>query len=439
VPRSGGGRHGSGGRAWIVNSIAFPYVGRQPDSALENSETLLENLLKTYDFIVIGGGVIGASVAFHLAKLGAKSVLLVERETIGSGTTAQSSGILRTHYSVRENVELAKRSWDAFNNFAEYVGDDEASSGLVKCGYLISAAEDDKLAPLRAALRQQESQGVRLEYLSQAQAHTLLPIADLSDAALIGFEPDAGFADAYMVAASFAKAARRLGVTMSEGTTVNRLLLDGSKVVGVSTSAGDFGANTVVSTQNIWTPEIGQWIHADMPVVPERHAVLALQCDEAPYTFDMPVFKDLSSPGMLYCRSYGGKQMLVSEGLVGEKLANADPEQGDVPLDYVVEIGAQVAKRFPRYESAGLASSWTGVYDVTPDWNPVLGRIGAVGGLVVGFGFSGHGFKLSPTVGRVLAQEALGVPTDVPLAPYSMDRFKTGSLLVGKYGSGAVS
>lgn len=423
----------------FVNSIAFAYVGRRFPKAPETSAILLEKLLKKYDFIVIGGGVIGTSVAFHLAKLGAKSVLLVERETIGSGTTSQSSGILRTHYSVRENVELAKRSWNAFNNFAEYVGDDEASCGLVKCGYLISAAEDDKLEPLRDSLKQQESQGVRLEYLTQAQAHDLLPIADLSDAALIGFEPDAGFADAYMVSASFAKAARRLGVTVAEGTTVNRLLMVGSKVVGVSTSAGDFGADMVVSTQNIWTPEVGQWIHADMPVIPERHAVLALECKEAPYTFEMPVFKDLSSPGMLYCRSYGGNQMLVSEGLVGEKLANADPEQGDVPLDYVAEIGAQVAERFPRYETAGVASSWTGVYDVTPDWNPVLGRVGAVEGLVVGFGFSGHGFKLSPTVGRVLAQEALAVPTDVPLAPYSIDRFKTGSLLVGKYGFGAVS
>lgn len=401
--------------------------------------TYLENQLKKYDFIVIGGGVIGTSVAFHLAQLGAKSVLLVERETIGSGTTSQSSGILRTHYSVRENVEMAKRSWNAFNNFSEYVGDEEASAGLVKCGYLISAAEGDKLEPLRAALKQQETQGVRLEYLSQAQAKEMLPIADLSDAALIGYEPDAGFADAYMVAASFAKSARRMGVTVSEGTTVNRLLMEGSKVVGISTSAGDFASDMVISTQNIWTPEIGAWIKSQMPVVPERHAVLALECNEAPYTFDMPVFKDLSSPGMLYCRSYGGRQMLVSEGVVGEKLANANPEQGDIPLDYIVELGEQVAQRFPSYATAGLASSWTGVYDVTPDWNPVLGRIQSVEGLVVGFGFSGHGFKLSPTVGRVLAQEALSMPTDIPLAPYSIHRFETGSLLVGKYGFGAVS
>jgi len=166
--------------------------------------------------------------------------------------------------------------------------------------------------------------------------------------------------------------------------------------------------------------------------------VLALEGPEA-YSFRMPVFKDLGSPGMLYCRSYGGSQMLVSEGTVGETLAGPDNEQGNISLDYVVEIGEQVAQRFPSFGEAGLASSWTGVYDVTPDWNPVLGRVPGLQGLVVGYGFSGHGFKLSPGVGRVLAQEALCLPTDVSLAPYALQRFDSGRLLTGKYGLGAVS
>ena len=395
--------------------------------------------MEKFDVVVIGGGVVGTSVAFHLSRLGAKKVLLLERETIGSGTTAQSSGILRTHYSVRENVELAKRSWDVFNDFAAYVGDAEASCGLVRCGYLISAAAGDKLEPLRASLAEQKAQGIRLEVLSRAQASELLPIASFDDAALIGFEPDAGFADAYLVATSFARSARRGGVTIREGVCANRLLLDGARVIGVATSTGNVACATVLSTQNIWTRELAAWVNRAMPVVPERHAVLALECETAPYTFAMPVFKDLASPGMLYCRSYGGRQMLVSEGLVGERLAATDTEQADVPLDYVAAVGEQVAARFPAYEAAGLASSWTGVYDVTPDWNPVLGRLPGIDGLVMGFGFSGHGFKLSPTVGRVLAQEALGLPTDVSLAPYSIERFSNGDLLVGKYGSGAVS
>jgi glycine/D-amino acid oxidase-like deaminating enzyme len=395
--------------------------------------------VKTFDVIVIGAGVIGSSVAFHLSRMGAGRVLVVDRATIGAGTTSQSSGILRTHYSVHENVELARRSWQVFNDFAAYVEDEEASCGLVKCGYLISAADDGKLAALRAALHEQTRQGIPLEILNAGQARELLPIARFDDAALIGYEPEAGFADAYLVATSFAKGARRRGVVIRENLPVQSLLIEDSRVTGINTPEGEFRAGTVISTQNIWTPDLARWTNVPLPIVPERHAVLALECEPAPYTYSMPVYKDLASPGMLYCRSYGGRQMLVSEGTSGQRLDQADAEQGDVPLDYIVDVGAQVADRFPAYASAGLASSWTGVYDVTPDWNPVMGRLPGIDGLIVGFGFSGHGFKLSPTVGKVLAQEALALETDVPLAPYSIERFDAGMLLVGQYGSGAVS
>lgn len=394
--------------------------------------------MQSYDAIVIGAGVIGSSVAYHLARLGARQVLVLDRLQIGAGTSTQSSGILRTHYSVIENVELAKRSWSVFQDFAGYLGDEDASAGLVKCGYLICAPEGPKLEPLRQSLAGQERMGVEVRLLDRDAARELLPIAHFDDAALIGYEPEAGFADAYLVATGFARAARRLGVKIMEGVNVERLLMDGGKVVGVQTSQGTFHSNTVISTQNIWATDIEQWTGVPTPVKAERHAVLALEGPEA-YSFRMPVFKDLGSPGMLYCRSYGGNQMLVSEGTVGETLAAPDNEQGDISMDYVVEVGAQVAERFPSFGEAGLASSWTGVYDVTPDWNPVLGRLPDVPGLVVGYGFSGHGFKLSPGVGLVLAQEALGLPTEVPLAPYAHERFRSGNLLTGRYGLGAVS
>ncbi|MEK8086551.1 FAD-binding oxidoreductase [Aquabacterium sp. A3] len=392
-----------------------------------------------FDAIVIGAGVIGSSVAYHLARLGAKKVLVLERLQIGAGTSTQSSGILRTHYSVIENVELARRSWSVFTNFTEYLGDEDAASGLVKCGYMICAPDGPKLSPLKAALQGQIDKGIEVQFISQAAARERLPIATFDDAALIGYEPEAGFADAYLVATSFARAARRLGVKIMEGVSVERLITDNGRVCGVETTQGSFRSDTVISTQNIWATDIERWTGIPTPVVPERHTVLALECAGHPYTFQMPVFKDLGSPGMLYCRSYGGNQMLVSEGTVGETLPMPDNEQGDISMDYVVEVGAQVAERFPAYEAAGLASQWTGVYDVTPDWNPVLGRVPGLQGLIVGYGFSGHGFKLSPAVGLVLAQCALGLPTEVSLSPYALERFSTGQLLTGKYGLGAVS
>lgn len=394
--------------------------------------------MANFDVIVIGAGVIGSSVAWHLAKLGADRVLVLDRTQIGAGTTSQSSGILRTHYSVPQNVDLARRSWQIFDRFADYLSDEDASAGLVKCGYLIAAPQGSKLEPLRASLQAQQEMGIPVQLLDQHEAAERLPICRFDDAALIGFEPEAGFADAYLVATSFARAARRRGVKIIEGVEVNELLRLDGKVVGVDTSQGRFEAPLVISAQNIWATDIERWTGIATPVKPERHTVLALEGPEA-YTYAMPVYKDLGSAGMLYCRSYGGRQMLVSEGTVGETLAQPDNEQGDISMDYVVEVGSQAAERFPSFETAGLASSWTGVYDVTPDWNPVLGALPDVPGLIVAYGFSGHGFKLSPAVGRVLAQAALGLPTDVALEPYSLERFRSGKLLTGRYGSGAVS
>jgi sarcosine oxidase subunit beta len=394
--------------------------------------------MAAWDVIVVGAGVVGTSVAWHLSALGAGRVLVLEQGQVGSGTTAQSSGILRTHYSVVENIELARRSWRVFDRFADYLHDEDASCGLVRCGYLIAAPQGDKLESLRAALQAQQSQGIEVQLLSPREASERLPIARFDDAALIGFEPEAGFADAYLVASSFARAARRRGVQIREGVTVEGLVRQGDRVTGVRTTQALETAACVVSTQNIWSHQLAQWTGIEVPLVPERHSVLALEGPEA-YTYRMPVYKDLGSAGMLYCRSYGGRQMLVSEGTAGEVLATPDNQQGGIATDHVIEVGEQVALRFPAFAESGLASSWTGVYDVTPDWNPVLGQVPEVPGLVVGFGFSGHGFKLSPAVGRVLAQAALGLPADVSLAPYALARFARGALLRGRYGSGAVS
>ena len=406
--------------------------------------------MSSHDVIVIGAGVIGASIAWHLAHLGAGRVLVLDRGRIGEGTTAQSSGILRTHYSVPENVELARRSWQVFKHFAQTLDDDEASAGLNTCGYLIAAPEGDKQQALQVSLACQEAMGITVARLTREQATDRLPICRFDDAALIGFEPEAGFADAHLVASGFARAARRLGARIIEGVEVQLLLRapgpvpgcaggpSQGPVVGVDTTQGRFDAPVVISAQNIWAGDIERWTGIATPVRAERHRVLALQ-GALPYGPSMPVYKDLASAGMLYCRSYGGRQMLVSEGIAGETLDAPDTRQGDISMDFVAELGAQVAQRFPSFESAGLASSWTGVYDVTPDWNPVLGRLPDVPGLIVAYGFSGHGFKLAPAVGRVLAQEALGLPTDVPLAPYALERFRANRLLTGRYGAGAVS
>lgn len=395
--------------------------------------------MQTFDALVIGGGVIGVSIAYHLSRLGCPRVLLLERGQLGGGTTAQSSCIIRTHYSVPQNVVLAQRGQAAFSDFAGYLEDPEADAGFNRCGLMIVAGEGARAAAMRETLAVERALGIDAQELTIDDARRLHPLLQLSDIAAVGWEPDAGYADAYLALTAFARNARRLGATLREGVEVTGLTRDGTgRITGVTTAQGAIAAGVVISAQNIWSRELAAWTGVALPLTLSRHAVFTLEAP-VPYTRALPVVKDLASPGKLYMRGYGGAQLLVGDGNEGETIAAPDTEQADVPLDYVAEIGEQVAHRMPVFADAGLASSWTGVYDVTPDWNPVLGALPGIGGLQVAYGFSGHGFKLSPVIGRLLAQSALGLPTDIDLAPYSLSRFAAGELLAGRYGAGAVS
>jgi sarcosine oxidase subunit beta len=395
--------------------------------------------MESFDAIVIGGGAIGVSIAYHLARLGCRRTLLLERAQLGSGTTAQSSCLLRTHYSVPENVVLANAGIAVFRDFAAYLDDPEADSGFTRCGMIIVAGAGPRAEALRETLAVERGAGIDAREIAADDARAIHPLLYVDDAAAIGWEPDAGYADAYLTLSAFARNARRLGATLREGVAVTGLVRDTSgAVTGVVTPHGPLGAGVVISAQNIWSRELAAWTGVELPLTLSRHAVFTLEAP-VPYTRDLPALKDLASAGKLYMRSYAGRQLLVGDGNEGETLAAPDTEQADVGLDYVAEIGEQVAHRLPAFAEAGLAASWTGVYDVTPDWNPVLGPLPGIDGLHVAYGFSGHGFKLSPIVGRLVAQRALGMSTDLPLDPYAHSRFAAGRLLMGRYGAGAVS
>jgi glycine/D-amino acid oxidase-like deaminating enzyme len=365
-------------------------------------------------------------------------VLLLDRGPMGGGTTAQSSCVLRTHYSVPENVALAKAALAVFNDFANYLEDPEADCGFNRCGLMIVAPPTERMTALRDTLAVERSLGIDAREIGVDDAKRIHPLLRFDDIAAIGWEPDAGYADAYLTLTAFVRAARRRGVTFRENVEVTGLVGTGNRITGVQTAHGAIAAGTVICAQNIWSGEVAAWTGIALPLTLSRHAVFTLE-GATPYARRLPVVKDLASAGKLYFRGYGGRQVLVGDGNEGETIAAPDTEQADVPLDYVLDIGAQLGHRVPAFADAGLARSWTGVYDVTPDWNPVLGPLPGIAGLHVAYGFSGHGFKLSPVVGRLVAQAALGLPTDLPLAPYALERFRGGRLLAGRYGVGAVS
>lgn len=391
----------------------------------------------TYDAVVIGGGVIGAATLFHLARLGCRRALLLERGDIAGGSTALSSGIVRTHYSVAPNVAIARASLRMFEDFAGLLDDPEADAGLVRSGYLIVAPPGGASAVVRQSVAMQRGMGIECGLLDRADALARHPWLHLDDIDAIGFEAEAGFADPYLVTTGFARAARRLGAEVRTGTAVTGLLREGDRITGVQTDAGPIHAGAVLSAVNVWSRAAAAWAGIDIPFGITVHHIFSLMADAA-YTSDLPVLKDLASPARLYMRPQGGT-LMVGSGLDGTETTDPDTPQVEADTDALLDEAAQAAERLPAFAEGRLLRSWSGLYDTTPDWNPVLGRVPGLDGIQVAFGFSGHGFKLSPMIGRMLAQSLLGQEPDLPLHPYRITRYAEGEPLVGAYGTGAVS
>ena len=391
-----------------------------------------------YDAIVIGGGVVGSSIAFHLKRLGCGNVLLLERGQACTGGTAKSCAIIRTHYSIPTNTELAVQSLEVFRNFADYLGDPEAESGFTHSRYLILAPEGQSGDLLRQNLKMQAQHGAETYEISHEEARIMHPRLNLDDIDVIGYEPQSGYADPYMTTMGFLNAARRIGAEVKLDCPVMGLIEDGDRILGVHTAEGDFRAGTVVAAIGPWTRPLAAWAGIELPLETSRHTVLTFK-STAPYDPRLPIVKDLTTENKMYFRPASGGVVLVGTGDHGDPIADPDAMDENVSDDFVLLQGGQLAHRMPDFATGELVDTWVGPYDIPPDWNPVLGPIDGLEGLHVAYGFSGHGFKLSPMVGKCVAQMVMGQTTDVDMHPYRLSRFVEGDLLVGTYGIGSIS
>lgn len=391
-----------------------------------------------YDVVVVGSGIVGAATAFHLARLGCTNVLVVDAGEAAGGGTGQSCAIIRSHYSITSNTALAVRSLEAFRDFPSALGDEDADSGFVNSGYLILAPHGRLADQLSANLAAQRATGANTYEVDADEALALHPLLDLGDIAAIGYEPDSGYADPYRSTTSLLNAAKRLGVTVRHATPVRDLIVNAGRVDGIVTDQGEIHAGHTVVAIGPWSGELAKWIDQPLPLEVSRHTVLTLRVDDD-YPATRPIIKDLTTANKMYFRPSSGGVVLVGTGDHGAPID--DPADLAVPLDddFVQLQGGQIAARMPSFADAALVNSWYGPYDITPDWNPVLGAVPDVDSLTIAYGFSGHGFKLAPAVGEALAETVLAKPTTIDIAPYRLSRFSEGALLTGTYGIGSIS
>jgi glycine/D-amino acid oxidase-like deaminating enzyme len=387
---------------------------------------------ETADVVIVGGGIEGASAAWALARRGVTDVVVCERNTVGAGMTGKSSGVVRCHYGVSSLAAMATVGLEVFENPQAHFGEDVTDIGFRQTGYDVGVGERNVEA-LRKSLAAQRAVGVQTEEIDTAEVARLWPHADLTPFGAFGWEARGGYGDAYQTAQAFAVSARAAGVRIRQGADVTELLLDGDRVTGVRLADGtDVAAGTVVVATGVWTqPFLAPYgINVPIRVVREQIVTISPGLDIGP----VPVFSDLVS--LQYVRpELGGEILFGNSDLAHCETADPDDYLNRATEGFIDLTVEKVGTRFPGLTDAAISGSYAGCYDVTPDWNPVISPTG-IDGLLVAAGFSGHGFKIAPAVGMLVADLVVdGASTDarIPEGDFRLTRFDDGEQLTSPY------
>jgi glycine/D-amino acid oxidase-like deaminating enzyme len=375
----------------------------------------------TADVIIIGAGVIGAATALQLSLLDVGDVLVLDRATAGSGMSCRSSALVRMHYTFAPEVELAVRSAAMFRAWPELTG---RPACIRRTGFARIVQPGEESA-LRANLAMQRALGVHTEEIDAAGLKELAPGLRVDDIACAAWEPDGGYGDGAIVAGDLLAAARARGVRYRPGTPVRALLRDGDRVTGVSAGAGGEReyAGTVILAAGVWSPALARTAGVHLPIETELHRVAVLA---HPPWHGAP-FACIDSVTQTYFRPEAAGAMTLVGSFAGPRGADPDHVPDTAGLQDLAPQVQAASHRLPALADAGIARGVTGVYDMTADARPLLGRLPGLDGLIVAAGFSGMGFKIAPAVGESLAGLVAGQPSgSVDLAPFRPSRFDEG-------------
>lgn len=381
-----------------------------------------------YDVIVIGAGIMGCSSAYQLAKKGLR-VAILEKGSIGDGSTGESSAIIRQHYSNPLTAKMAYFSLKIFQNFDEQIG---GESGFTETGVAILVGEKDSEG-LDANITMQQSVGIRTRLLSAQDLKQVMPGISVTEDIAAAYEPEGGYADPYLTVNSYARAAAKLGVEILRDTMVTDILFEGEKVVGVKTSALTFSAPKVLNTTGAWSSQVARMAGVELPIDACRVQVAFFRRPDDAET-SHPVIADFIHAS--YFRAETGNQTLA--GLIDPAEANAivDPNNFNKKndYDYVLDMGERLVKRYPIIERSESTGGYASLYAITPDWHPIVDEAPAGSGFYICAGFSGHGFKLGPAVG-VMVAGMITAESDPLFDPalFRLSRFAENDQVRGQY------
>jgi glycine/D-amino acid oxidase-like deaminating enzyme len=388
-------------------------------------------MTRTADAVIVGAGTTGLSIAFHLAAAGVRDVVVLERRFIGAGGTGRSVGIVRQLYPTRETTAMVVRSLAVYRDFDAAVG---GASGYVRCGALIGVKPEMRAA-LDDAMTLQREFGVSAELLAPSDVARIEPRIDASRLGAVLYEPDSGYADPSGVAAAYAAAARRRGVAIEQDAEVTAVCVAGDRVAGVESARGErIDAPVVVNAAGLWSPAVARLAGVELPIVIGRHPVFVVERD-AGFGAPHPVFLDLA--GGSYVRPESGDLTLTGSLTDDETRHPMDPERlgAEVGFEEATDVLERTGRALPRLAEARYRRGWAGAFDITPDWMPILDE-SPLRGFWIAAGMSGHGFKLAPAIGEIMAALIVGRTPPVSPAPFRLGRFaadRAGGTFVASY------
>jgi sarcosine oxidase subunit beta len=373
--------------------------------------------------VIVGGGVHGASLAYHLARKKAGRVVLVEGKFIASGPTGRSTALVRRFYAMDFFTRTASAAAEVFRNWRDVIGG-EGNPGFQQVG-MLALADAEKASHLRHNARRARELGAGVELISPVEVKTLVPAMNADDVALASYEEGSGYADPSSTANALVNRARELGATIVQYQRVETIRTAGPRVAGVRMETSDIEAPVVVNCGGLWADRLLHPLGIDVPIAPTRHQMCFFRrpagfgthpaiADTALMTYMRPEHGDLTIHGLLAYDEVVDPDHYDEGADAGEILRNAE----------------LIAHRFPVMEHGLAMGGYSGLYDTTPDHQPVLGVIPEYQGLYADFGWSGHGFKHSPVIGDILSDVVLhGKAKDYDLTPFRWTRFREGDLL----------
>ncbi len=371
------------------------------------------------EVVIIGGGVVGCSIAYNLSQLGMDDVVVLEKEFLASGSTGRCGAGIRQQWGTEMNCLLARDSMRIFESMAEDLSY-EPGIGLKQSGYLILAHSQREVEQFEKNVSLQNSLDIESSLLTPEEAREIVPHLNIEDLEAATFCPSDGHADPFHVTEAYARAAARQGVKILTFTPARRIEKKGAHYL-VETPRGTIEAPVLVNAAGGYSQQVAEMIGIELPVFSERHEILVTE--KAPPLQDPMV---ISFREHIYCQQAPHGSFIMGLGPEDE-----DPSYNHASSwQFLKEMSDSIARLLPPLKELRVIRQWAGLYNITPDAQPILGGVDGYPGYCQALGFSGHGFMISPMVGRAIAQQITGQRPEIDLERLNLDRFQSGDLIL---------